>query len=196
MATKELTLEDRTRQLLDAITLMQRAVPLHADLATANEQEAAFAQREKLSSYRSIVQNARDRYRDVALKLEPMRLTFNLFRACQIEFEKALADCEALPVAEHITIQKQMDTLRESLRILRNGPNTLGGPEFMPTLLWTRLQYHGARPEPGAQGLFEGRGGLLFQVERITRLEAERDAASKELESVLASAEKALLVNV
>jgi hypothetical protein len=132
------TLAEAARQMLRELSASSAALPAEGDIATINERDRVWQQRQVLSAHSRQLGNALDRLEDPQPYYEPLCLKRDTFKACTIEFERALANLEALPPAEQARMHRSIDDLRASLRILRDGVNA-GGPELLPALLFSWL---------------------------------------------------------
>src|SRR5262249_32156112 len=144
------------------------ALPQEGDLATPNERARVWQQRQTLSAHCSNLRQAMSTLAEIAPKLEPLLLWRDVLRACQLEFERTLATLESLPQVERNRTLRQEDALRESLRIVQSGPDDPGGPEMIPSILYSWLESRAVRPESGR--MFVGRGGLRTVTAKIADL--------------------------
>lgn len=183
------TLTEAARQTLRELLAEIAALPPDGDIPSPNERDRVFERRHTLSAHRQQLGFALDRLVDPQPNYEPLCLLGDTFKACTIEFERALENLEALPEPERIRMQRSIEDLRTSLRILRDGVNS-SGPEFIPSLLFSWLTSHGVVPDNGR--IFAVYGGLLSVEADIAAMEEKRAKARADVEAAMASAAKVL----
>jgi hypothetical protein len=188
--TTENDLLERAQDAVATLSAHIDSLPNEGDLATPNERERVYVQRSTYIGLRGSVANAAQRYKAFTPKLEALRLWADTLQACQIEFERALSTLEGLPTSEQDRMRRDIDNLKESLRVIVNGPPSMGGYESIPTVLYTWLESHGMKSDHGQ--MFAGRGGLRNAQQRLADLQAERSAVAKELEARLAQVHAAI----
>lgn len=164
-------------QTLAEIDTELAALPDEDDIGAPNERIRVWDKRQALTRRRMALMNLLDRVNSIGPRFEPLREWRDALNAVRVEFERELAEIEDQPSS------RRTEALRESLRILQNGPNHLGGPEFVPEILYAALARRGARPEQGR--MFNGRGGLRRVEARLAALDAEQDDARSQLEVAL-----------
>jgi hypothetical protein len=129
------------------------------------------ARRGTLISQRSVLQREIDALARQHPRAEPLRAWRDLLRECQGMLEARLAHLEDAGQGN----TREASWVRESLRMLRDGPDASGGPEVIPTVLGDVFAAHGERG-------FQGRGGVVQAEARLAAIEKERVAARLELE--------------
>lgn len=183
---------ERAKALLPRIEQELAALPNEGDIPTMNEQGRVYVRRMLLLRLLSEMLNVGSPLVEARRKLDDAEAWADTLRACQIEFEAALARLESLPWEQRRVSERQEEALRWSLRILQDGPEP--GTDTMPTLLGSWLDAHGVRPIDGR--LIAGRGGLRFVQARIETLAKERAEAEQRAESMLQAAEDHLAATV
>ena len=182
MTTDEALIE-QTRTALTSLTEQPLALPDEGDLATPNERQRVWQQRQTLNKHHVNVTTRLNLFAAIGPRIDPLRMRGYSYRAVQIELKKALAELEAIK-EPHGGLTRQMEMVRESLRILDYGPGS--GPEFMHDLLYNRLQTHGIKPVQGR--VFNGNGGLVSVDAQLVALEKDHTEARRHLVSAVEAA--------
>ncbi|HXG90541.1 MAG TPA: hypothetical protein VNJ02_19625 [Vicinamibacterales bacterium] len=166
-------LGEQAHTALAALSAKIDMLPDEGDEPRPNERDRIAARRQLLREHRRHLSLAVDVCADIGPRIDATRAWRELLITCQTDLEPRLAESEAED-------RRDEDALRQSLRILHDGPEVFPSGELMPNILHNWLTSHGVKMSNGC--LFAGRGGLRCCDVRLAALAKEHDTATSELE--------------
>jgi hypothetical protein len=119
--TEAPSLADRVKTHLDALDALYRALPDPNDEPTPNGQERAARARASVEARRGTLRTALDRVQTCDRRAAPVREWHGILLDAEHEFDRQRAALDALPGSAQRERFREVDAVRDSLKVIRNG---------------------------------------------------------------------------